>query len=58
MAELNAKAKNAGLWNMFLPKNHFRFAHQSRYASICERSSVPDRAELSTARRRYRHMES
>jgi acyl-CoA dehydrogenase len=37
MAELKAKAKKAGLWNMFLPKKHFPDSLTNlEYASICE----------------------
>jgi acyl-CoA dehydrogenase len=37
MAELKAKAKQAGLWNMFLPKKHFPDSLTNlEYASICE----------------------
>ena len=37
MEELKAKAKKAGLWNMFLPKKHFPDSLTNlEYASICE----------------------
>src|SRR4051794_21362151 len=37
MAELKAKAQQAGLWNMFLPKKHFPDSLTNlEYASICE----------------------
>jgi acyl-CoA dehydrogenase len=37
MAELKAKARKAGLWNMFLPKKHFPDSLTNlEYASICE----------------------
>jgi acyl-CoA dehydrogenase len=37
MAELKAKAKQAGLWNLFLPKKHFPDSLTNlEYASICE----------------------
>jgi acyl-CoA dehydrogenase len=37
MAELKEKAKNAGLWNMFLPKKHYPDSLTNlEYASICE----------------------
>jgi len=37
MAELKAKARNAGLWNLFLPKKHFPDSLTNlEYASICE----------------------
>ena len=37
MDELKAKAKKAGLWNLFLPKKHFPDALTNlEYASICE----------------------
>ena len=37
MAELKAKAKKAGLWNLFLPKKHFPESLTNlEYASICE----------------------
>src|SRR5215510_13748814 len=37
MEELKAKAKKAGLWNMFLPKKHYPDSLTNlEYASICE----------------------
>jgi acyl-CoA dehydrogenase len=37
MAELKAKAKAAGLWNLFLPKRHFPDALSNlEYAPLCE----------------------
>ena len=37
MDELKAKAKNAGLWNLFLPKKHFPDSFTNlEYASMCE----------------------
>src|SRR6266704_5481296 len=37
MEELKAKAKAAGLWNMFLPKKHYPDSLTNlEYASICE----------------------
>ncbi len=37
MAELKTKARNAGLWNLFLPKKHFPDSLTNlEYASICE----------------------
>ena len=37
MDELKAKAKKAGLWNLFLPKKHFPDSLTNlEYASICE----------------------
>ena len=37
MNELKAKAKKAGLWNLFLPKKHFPDSFTNlEYASICE----------------------
>src|ERR1041384_3217255 len=37
MDELKAKAKKAGLWNLFLPKKHFPASLTNpEYASICE----------------------
>src|SRR3974377_484451 len=37
MTELKAKAKAAGLWNLFLPKQHFPHALPNlEYAPLCE----------------------
>jgi acyl-CoA dehydrogenase len=37
MEELKAKARKAGLWNMFLPKKHFADSFTNlEYASMCE----------------------
>ena len=37
MNELKAKAKKAGLWNLFLPKKHFPDSFTNlEYASMCE----------------------
>src|SRR5258708_19775337 len=37
MAELKAKAKAAGLWNLFLPKRHYPDALSNlEYAPLCE----------------------
>ena len=37
MAELKAKARGAGLWNMFLPRKHYPEALTNlEYAPVCE----------------------